>query len=499
MSDVADSPASGQETPGKPYTLVAGAYTVSENTFSGYTQSFSGNCDTSGHITLLAGDDKTCTITNDDILSTTTTTVTTTTIITITTTTTTTSGGGGGGNGGTPPATLHVVKIVINDNGGKSVVSDAVIHVTNGSINVPGSPHAGAGSPGTSYTLTPGIYNVSENFFPGYTMKMSGDCAVNGDVTLKSNDDKTCTITNNDIAGVTITTTTTTITTTVTPKRPPSIIVPAHCDICSRLTYDVYIVNPDGSERHTGTAWVRVTDRGNGIKRYAFEDATIDPRNPLYDYNDSVIDVDFKDCKNVKFMFISSDASWKHKIRIKVSIDGVAQSDTLVADDSKAVVGTIKTINTVAIINTKLACSVAPAVSQGLNGKILLQVQQHGEAWYVRPESGLRYYMKDGATAYDMMRKFGLGITDNNLAAIQSVATVDELKQSISACIPNSSATKAKGKILLQVQQHGEAWYVDANKCRRIYMKDGATAYTLMRFLGLGIADANLAKLKIGQ
>lgn len=478
-TDVSNSPASGIDTPGMGYSLAAGSYVVSENANSGYATTFSGDCDANGHISLAPGDNKTCWVINDDNPS------------------------------GTPPqATLHVIKVVINNDGGQAAVSNAIVHVTNGLGDVAGSPKLGAGSPGTAYTLSAGTYNVSENFFPGYTVKVGGDCAANGDITLLSGDKKTCTITNDDIAGTTGTTgEPTPVVTTPTPTPTPQTPIPAGCDVCSRLTYDVYIVNPNGTERHTGTDWVRRTDRGDGIRRYSFEDATIDPHNPLYDYNDSVVDVDYKDCKGVKFMFVSSDASWKHQVRIKVSIDGVTQSDTLVVDDSKAVVGTVKVLNATVGVNVKLACSASSAVSTspsllgsvGLKGRILLQVQQHGEAWYVHPGTGLRYYMKDGPVAYGMMRNFGLGITDQNLAAIPSVATVDELKSSTSICSSNSMANKVKGWILLQVQQHGEAWYVDAIKCRRIYMKDGAAAYTLMRFLGLGITDLNLAKIKIGQ
>lgn len=51
-------------------------------------------------------------------------------------------------------------------------------------------------------------------------------------------------------------------------------------------------------------------------------------------------------------------------------------------------------------------------------GQILLQVQQHGEAWYLNPDDGKRYYMKDGATAYEMMRKFGKGMADVDLEKI---------------------------------------------------------------------------------
>ena len=65
--DVAQSPAPGVESPGTTYTLAAGTYTISEDTFAGYTASYSGDSDLSGNITLAAGENKTVTITNNDI------------------------------------------------------------------------------------------------------------------------------------------------------------------------------------------------------------------------------------------------------------------------------------------------------------------------------------------------------------------------------------------------------------------------------------------------
>lgn len=53
-----------------------------------------------------------------------------------------------------------------------------------------------------------------------------------------------------------------------------------------------------------------------------------------------------------------------------------------------------------------------------LKGAILLQTESHGEAWYLNPKDGKRYYMKDGATAYEMMRKFGAGISNSDLNKI---------------------------------------------------------------------------------
>lgn len=114
-------------------------------------------------------------------------------------------------------------------------------------------------------------------------------------------------------------------------------------------------------------------------------------------------------------------------------------------------------------------------------GYIVLQVEDHGEAWYVHPTENVRYYMKDGPTAYEMMRAFGLGITDSDLAKLQAGDA--------------SLKSQLKGRIVLQVEQHGEAYYVHPKDGSVHYMKDGEAAYSIMRSLSLGITNADLAKL----
>ncbi|MFA4953920.1 MAG: hypothetical protein WC641_01245 [Patescibacteria group bacterium] len=138
------------------------------------------------------------------------------------------------------------------------------------------------------------------------------------------------------------------------------------------------------------------------------------------------------------------------------------------------------------------------ALATRLQGRILLQVESHGEAWYIRAKDLKRYYMKDGAAAYSIMRFFSLGITDVDLAKIPQVANTGEMKAASSACASSSLGNRFRGEILLQVQQHGEAWYVDPVKCRAIYMKDGAVAYEVMRFLGFGVFTRDLEKIQDG-
>lgn len=59
-------------------------------------------------------------------------------------------------------------------------------------------------------------------------------------------------------------------------------------------------------------------------------------------------------------------------------------------------------------------------LTERMKGKILLQVESHGEAWYVNPKDGKRYYMKDGNSALQIMRKFGDGIKTSDLEKIEA-------------------------------------------------------------------------------
>jgi hypothetical protein len=53
-----------------------------------------------------------------------------------------------------------------------------------------------------------------------------------------------------------------------------------------------------------------------------------------------------------------------------------------------------------------------------VKGMILLQVETNGEAWYVSPDDGKRYYLGNGEAAYQIMRYLSLGITVSDLSQI---------------------------------------------------------------------------------
>ena len=60
-------------------------------------------------------------------------------------------------------------------------------------------------------------------------------------------------------------------------------------------------------------------------------------------------------------------------------------------------------------------------------------------------------------------------------------------------------AEKLSGRILLAVESHGEAYYVNPVDNKRYYLKDGEAAYNLMREMGLGITNEDLEEIEIGK
>jgi uncharacterized protein YkwD len=123
----------------------------------------------------------------------------------------------------------------------------------------------------------------------------------------------------------------------------------------------------------------------------------------------------------------------------------------------------------------------AATLAAQLSGRILLQVQQHGEGWYVDPVTYTRFYMGSPSDAYALLRSKGLGIAHQELARY----------------LATSFPLRLSGRILLDVQSHGEAYYVIPTTRKGVYLGTPSYAYDVMRKYGLGITDRDLAKIPI--
>lgn len=176
-----------------------------------------------------------------------------------------------------------------------------------------------------------------------------------------------------------------------------------------------------------------------------------------------------------------------------------------------------------------------------LAGKILLQVANLGRAWYVDPVSSERYYLADGNSSYNALRKFGLGIKNTDLAKIpvginnesgldsDSDGISDKMEQALGTDINKADSDgdgfsdktellnsysplgvgkmtqsktlvdKLRGRIVLQTEGLGQAWYINPSDGKRYYLADGEAAYQIMRQLSLGINNDLINKIPVAK
>jgi Tfp pilus assembly protein PilV len=130
-----------------------GTYTVTETTNSNYNQSFSGDCNASGQITVASGTAKLCTITNEEKLS------------------------------------YVTVNVSVINHGSSKVVADF-------------APFKVGSTTVTQGALTPidsGAYMITGKTDSNYNQTFSGDCFTNGSITVTTGDNDVCTITYEEV------------------------------------------------------------------------------------------------------------------------------------------------------------------------------------------------------------------------------------------------------------------------------------------------------------
>lgn len=110
-----------------------------------------------------------------------------------------------------------------------------------------------------------------------------------------------------------------------------------------------------------------------------------------------------------------------------------------------------------------------------LKGKILLQVESKGEAWYVNPDDVKAYYLGRPSDAFKIMRELGLGVSNKDFDSWNGKAPI-----------------KLSGKILIKVEDSGKAYYVNPADFQMHYLGRPADAFNIMRYLGLGITNKDL-------
>lgn len=198
-------------------------------------------------------------------------------------------------------------------------------------------------------------------------------------------------------------------------------------------------------------------------------------------------------------------------------------------------------IPTIIILAPLLTWAATSTTASRLSGRILLDVEKNGEAWYVFPVDLKRYFLKRPSDALSLMKKLGKGISNKDLEKIpvgliangnhdsdqdglednlevalgtnpnkkdsdsdgyndkEEILTRNNPLGKAALAIDNSFCAKNAGQIFLQVENAGQAWYLNPLFKTRFFLGSPQDAFDLMKKQGLGITSQNLGQIPQGN
>ena len=121
-------------------------------------------------------------------------------------------------------------------------------------------------------------------------------------------------------------------------------------------------------------------------------------------------------------------------------------------------------------------------LSDKLSGRILLQVEEKGEAWYIEPTTKERAFLGRPDDAFRIMRELGLGISEKDFKAFGQYAP-----------------KRLSGRIILRVEAKGQAYYVNPVDLKMYFLGRPADAFGVMRQMGLGVTNQDIERVPVFQ
>ena len=122
------------------------------------------------------------------------------------------------------------------------------------------------------------------------------------------------------------------------------------------------------------------------------------------------------------------------------------------------------------------------SLAQRLSGRILLQVEARGEAWYIDPLSQQRFFLGTADDAFSLLRSKGLGIRHSD---VERYLRADRFPARLS------------GRILIDVGDRGQAYYILPQTLRAARLGTAQETYAVLRQTGLGITTRDLETIPV--
>lgn len=124
-------------------------------------------------------------------------------------------------------------------------------------------------------------------------------------------------------------------------------------------------------------------------------------------------------------------------------------------------------------------------LTERLKGKILLQVEAEGVAWYIHPVDLKRYYLGNPTEAMQTIKK---------LSKKMSLETILDYTY-----FEKKFPEELAGRFLTDQDKKNEYYYITPEDRLAIPLKTPDEAFKLLKNLGLGITNENIRKITVGD
>lgn len=139
------------------------------------------------------------------------------------------------------------------------------------------------------------------------------------------------------------------------------------------------------------------------------------------------------------------------------------------------------------VIEREISLSVEPdeELYSRLKGKILLQVESRGEAWWLNPDDKKRYFLGRPSDTWQMIQDKGTKIAG------------DELVQSL--YFDKSFSSIMAGRFIINEDDIKDVYYVLPGDLRGIKLNSPQGAWQVIKEQGLGVSNEDIRKIQVGQ
>ncbi len=132
-----------------------------------------------------------------------------------------------------------------------------------------------------------------------------------------------------------------------------------------------------------------------------------------------------------------------------------------------------------------LLTSIDNELAERLSGMILLQIESHGESWYVSPDNNKKYYLGESNDAYRLIKKLGIAINSDHL----------ELYLNSTKKFPEYFA----GRMVFTEENKNEIYYVNPNTRQGFYISGPKEAKRVLIEQALGITNEEIRRIDVGE